>query len=299
MVHIIFALFIISIVAFILGMFFPAAVLGFSKKVSRPLVAMYYGSAAIILFFLLGLFGTDFNEHLNDANYQNPELVYNAGVVEDLIAENLENPPVENDSSSGFISGITKFVSGIFASSDSAEAEIKETPSEPVKEKPKPVVKKEIQKEEPIIDEEPSSEQDEMLAKLDEEVKKISEETKMEEASNETSQPVKKVETGEGDYDSAGNKTGEWLEYENVDGHRVMVVGLYKNGKREAFWMAQYENGKQAWQVEYKNGMKNGAYQKWYFGGGIEIEGQYTNDQKTGEWIYYNQDGSVNKKENL
>lgn len=60
-----------------------------------------------------------------------------------------------------------------------------------------------------------------------------------------------------------------------------------------------YENGvKSAEYTANENGQLKGKYTGWYNSGKLEITGDFLNDKKNGEWIEYNEDGSIKNKEN-
>ncbi|MDH5366618.1 MAG: DUF3352 domain-containing protein [Cyclobacteriaceae bacterium] len=58
-----------------------------------------------------------------------------------------------------------------------------------------------------------------------------------------------------------------------------------------------FENGQVKFEVALKDGLKNGTYIEYDSLGNIIVKGKYKNDQKTGVWKYYNNEGEVIRKE--
>ena len=49
--------------------------------------------------------------------------------------------------------------------------------------------------------------------------------------------------------------------------------------------------------AHYKNGALDGKWTKWYDTGMLEEQGQYKNDEKSGDWIFYDKYGVKYKKQ--
>lgn len=58
-----------------------------------------------------------------------------------------------------------------------------------------------------------------------------------------------------------------------------------------------FDNGQVKFEVTLKDGLKNGTYIEYDSLGNIIVKGKYKNDQKTGVWKYYNNEGEVIRKE--
>ena len=43
----------------------------------------------------------------------------------------------------------------------------------------------------------------------------------------------------------------------------------------------------------FRDGKKEGTYESWYENGKKNAEGQFKNDLREGEWIFYKDDGSL------
>ncbi|MEE0937564.1 MAG: toxin-antitoxin system YwqK family antitoxin [Bacteroidales bacterium] len=113
-------------------------------------------------------------------------------------------------------------------------------------------------------------------------------------------------------------KEGLWTYY-SVDGKKLSEE-MYKNGKKEGLetiWDTKgnvletimYKNGKKEGEnynflyqdgyqtFTYKNDKRNGEYKNYYADKKIKIKGQFIQDKKDGEWLYYDQAGDVLRKQ--
>jgi antitoxin component YwqK of YwqJK toxin-antitoxin module len=79
---------------------------------------------------------------------------------------------------------------------------------------------------------------------------------------------------------------------------QVKLEGNTYNGKREGRWVSFFENGNPWSEVYFENGMRNGSTTVWYPSGIKYYEGFYTNDQPSGHWIFYSEEGKVEKEIN-
>ena len=71
----------------------------------------------------------------------------------------------------------------------------------------------------------------------------------------------------------------------------------YKNGIRDGLWEQYYMDGKLKLRGAYKAGEKQGLFKTLYNSGQVMFTGQYISGHQDGTWIYYNEKGSISKKE--
>ena len=69
--------------------------------------------------------------------------------------------------------------------------------------------------------------------------------------------------------------------------------GLEKNKVPEGAWVSWYINGNIDKKVNFVEGKKESAYESWYENGNKNAEGQYENDLRQGDWVFYKEDGSL------
>lgn len=100
-----------------------------------------------------------------------------------------------------------------------------------------------------------------------------------------------------------GTPSGLWKKWDRKG--KLIASGSYKDGRRwkGTFWdfcgsnfEVYGQTGHNIW--TYKNGKRSGAYLHFYAGGEMvrpkwrkAVEGKYVNDQKSGEWRYWNKTG--------
>ena len=58
-----------------------------------------------------------------------------------------------------------------------------------------------------------------------------------------------------------------------------------------------YDNGQKKSEVNFRNGKPNGFSISWYDNGQKREEGYNQNGNRTGQWTYYNMDGSLDGTE--
>lgn len=89
---------------------------------------------------------------------------------------------------------------------------------------------------------------------------------------------------------TSNNVYQEWYE-----GHeQIKIKGhLDKNNLRHGIWKFYNEEGKERGITDYSHGKKNGSIVIYYPNGSLKYKGEYTMDKQSGEWIFYNADGSV------
>jgi len=105
--------------------------------------------------------------------------------------------------------------------------------------------------------------------------------------------------TGQKEFD------GTWSESVNEYGDQSLeeYKWYYKNKKvrKHGFYtgvtVTYYENGDKESEKTFAFGKPNGPYRFYYPGGKLQIEGQYLKGNKSGEWIHYNTDGTVQERE--
>ena len=89
---------------------------------------------------------------------------------------------------------------------------------------------------------------------------------------------------------------GEKHYYEN--GAVRLISYFDENGLRTGKWEYLFESGK-PWSIcEYKNGKKHGKITVWYDNNQIRYTGNYTENQETGTWQYFDESGKLIKEVN-
>lgn len=86
-------------------------------------------------------------------------------------------------------------------------------------------------------------------------------------------------------------KQSEEKYYENG---KMEYAGSYdSDGKRHGDWKYYYSNGN-IWSTgSYDHGSKTGIKQVYWPEGQLRYEGSFTNDQKSGHWIFYDMEGNI------
>ena len=83
------------------------------------------------------------------------------------------------------------------------------------------------------------------------------------------------------------------------DGTREYFGSFDKDGLRHGEWRYYYNSG-QLWSLGfYEHGSKEGKKEVYWPDGIKRYEGQFSNDEKTGSWSFYNTDGSLLQKMNF
>ena len=77
---------------------------------------------------------------------------------------------------------------------------------------------------------------------------------------------------------------------------QLKIKGLIQNGKKEGLWTAYYPSGIKWSESEYQNGNLSGNTTAWFENGFMRYQGRYDNNKRTGVWVFYNKDGSVQKR---
>jgi antitoxin component YwqK of YwqJK toxin-antitoxin module len=84
---------------------------------------------------------------------------------------------------------------------------------------------------------------------------------------------------------------GQELYYENG---KLQSKGEFDvSGERNGRWEYYFNNG-QLWSVgEYKNGAMEGKKEVYWPSGQMRYSGFFKNNEKSGLWVFYNEDGSI------
>jgi len=77
----------------------------------------------------------------------------------------------------------------------------------------------------------------------------------------------------------------------------VSELHYYKSGIRDGLWEQYYLDGKLKLRGAYKGGEKQGLFKTFYNSGRLMMEGRYSHGHQDGVWIYYDEKGTVSKKE--
>jgi len=104
------------------------------------------------------------------------------------------------------------------------------------------------------------------------------------------------------DYSEEGIR---YLQYKQVfqEGTEIESFEYYPNknlkqhNRLNGICTGFYENGEKFEQFTLENGLYQGQYTSWYKSGKLLEEGKMVNDEKDGEWIEYNEDGTIKAKE--
>jgi antitoxin component YwqK of YwqJK toxin-antitoxin module len=92
-----------------------------------------------------------------------------------------------------------------------------------------------------------------------------------------------------------GKHDGKWTHwYENGQKERE---GTYKDGKKDGLWTKWDWFGHKEREGTYKDGVKDGKYTELYVDGEKYREGTYKDGLQVGEWIYYKEDGFIDRVE--
>lgn len=99
---------------------------------------------------------------------------------------------------------------------------------------------------------------------------------------------------------SEGKKEGPALGYYSNEGHPLEYSGSYKNNERDGKWETYTVEGTRKSIMNYNEGVFDGEYKTFATGNtqssSIHVFGQYSNGNRTGEWLYgYNNEGWAEK----
>jgi len=87
----------------------------------------------------------------------------------------------------------------------------------------------------------------------------------------------------EGNY-SESRRTGIWKFYNSAG--RMEQTGSFNNGRPDGLWRWYYENGNPLREEEYFQGRRDGLCTEYSPSGEIISSGQYSDDEKNGEWKF-------------
>ena len=80
---------------------------------------------------------------------------------------------------------------------------------------------------------------------------------------------------------------------------QLKIEGSFdKNSQRHGKWVSYNTAGKELSMTTYTHGLKQGYSIVKYQNGAIYYRGEYTMDEKTGLWTFYNKKGEVSKEIN-
>ena len=77
----------------------------------------------------------------------------------------------------------------------------------------------------------------------------------------------------------------------------ITIDDIFPDDLNDKKMTENYENGQVRFEVALKDGLKEGNYRAYDSLGNVIIKGRYSNDQKTGVWKYYTNEGKLIKKE--
>jgi len=92
--------------------------------------------------------------------------------------------------------------------------------------------------------------------------------------------------------------SGESIEY-YPNGAVKMKGNLDADGNRNGLWVSYYDNGTKWSESYYANGKRAGHSLTFFPNGQVRYIGEYQNDEKTGTWKFYDEEGNLQKEENF
>ncbi len=81
------------------------------------------------------------------------------------------------------------------------------------------------------------------------------------------------------------------------NGSTKTIGEVDEEGRRNGVWVSYFENGKKWSETNFINGLRHGHSIVFYPNGRVWYFGDYTKDKKSGEWVFYDEEGNVTKKE--
>lgn len=102
------------------------------------------------------------------------------------------------------------------------------------------------------------------------------------------------VVAAHGFYLNGMNKKGLW-EFFYPNGQLEAYEFYNDEGKLSGKRMGFYPNGQLKDSVNYINGVKEGLYTAYFDNGNIKESGRYEGGHKTGEWLFFNEDKTIQK----
>ncbi|MFK8036706.1 MAG: toxin-antitoxin system YwqK family antitoxin [Crocinitomicaceae bacterium] len=94
------------------------------------------------------------------------------------------------------------------------------------------------------------------------------------------------------------HQTGLYQEhYDN--GQLKMTGNLDNDGLKKGVWTSYFENGQKNSESNFLRGINTGYSMVWYPNGNVRYFGDYKDGERTGEWVFYSENGEVAKKESF
>lgn len=88
------------------------------------------------------------------------------------------------------------------------------------------------------------------------------------------------------------------LEY-HPNGALKIEGRLNDKGERQGLWLSYYDNGIKWSESYYSAGNRDGHSITFFPNGAIRYVGEYKNDEKVGNWKFYDEEGILVKEENF
>ena len=79
------------------------------------------------------------------------------------------------------------------------------------------------------------------------------------------------------------------------DNGQIWMQENYEKGNKHGLIIGWYKNGKKSIKQTWKNNRKNGSHLMWFSNGAKKEEGLMSDGKEVGRWIYYTDDGNVDK----
>lgn len=96
---------------------------------------------------------------------------------------------------------------------------------------------------------------------------------------------------------TSNEKVAERHFYES---QKIYIENLFKNGRKNGPSMAFRDSTGKPWSLHtYTNDTLNGPYKVWHENGKLRIEGQYKMGIKSGNWRFFDNQGTVQKEINF
>lgn len=99
-----------------------------------------------------------------------------------------------------------------------------------------------------------------------------------------------------------GKKEGVWIQRDPSGAIDMERTGVYEDGVRIHDW---WEEGIRTGELrsglvqhsEYEHGLRNGRSRTFYSSGKLESAGQYANGLRTGVWVFWHEDGTLDPEQ--
>jgi uncharacterized protein len=70
-----------------------------------------------------------------------------------------------------------------------------------------------------------------------------------------------------------------------------IMTGLAHDPKKNGVWKAYFRNGKLKYEGIFAMGLRSGHFKEFYSSGAVKGTGDYSNDKRNGNWVFYARDG--------